>query len=482
MLITKYLKAGNVEEVNAAAQFIKVINCESELRIRATNGADIIVDTVARAGFEMQTAQVFTLIEITAEQPQKVEMWISKHKLSYDALTKGSNSNQSSLIEHFGGSQKVLPFESNRKAITLFSDSEPFWYGGEGVTVENGIPVGVGTARYIEGAGELHIAIDKTADKKINGFNRFVVGTKEGGLYGAQFFDKKEKSGDAVYFIEPYAGLFRLSGGVVSDFSRSGAAVIDVFCSDYENDEVYVLRSDGRVEVYKHGVFVSLITAFESVSNVNWKYVGADSVGVVVTAFDQNNAGKMTFYRLQGGAAVAVSFTELSVKRFFYDSIASVLYLALHDKIVIYKDASGDYSGYETAFEGAGFAYMGLCSFSFDDYAVTFNNSYGSLIHGKDSGVNVVGSGYDFLIAMGGGVFVIDSGRQFVGGLDGVLTDIAAFSDLGSVEGGFFGDEFFALSSLRRAEHDEYSLISVFNVEKVRDSAKAKIRMLKEVV
>lgn len=161
MLVNKYLKAGEVDDINQAGRFFKVISSETEFRIRVTNGADVLIDTVAAAGFDVQTSKEFTLIQVISEQQQKVQFWVSEHKLGYDALTNGSNVNQSTLIEHYGGSQKVLPFEKNRSSITLFSDSEPFWYGGEGVTIENGIPVAAGVEKDIKGSGELHIAINK---------------------------------------------------------------------------------------------------------------------------------------------------------------------------------------------------------------------------------------------------------------------------------------------------------------------------------
>lgn len=170
MLIKKNLDANSVNDINTEGQFIKIVNCESEVRVRATNGADVIVDTVARGGFEVHTTRLFTLVQVSSDDKQKAEFWVSKHKLGYDALTKGSNTNLSSLIEHYGGAQKVLPFERSRVAVTLFSDV-PFWYGGEGVTVENGIPVDAGKPQKIEGAGELHIAVSAPPELVISADN-----------------------------------------------------------------------------------------------------------------------------------------------------------------------------------------------------------------------------------------------------------------------------------------------------------------------
>jgi hypothetical protein len=159
-LFKQKIEAGQVIDINKEGRFIKVINCQSELHIRVFGlKGELVLDTPVRGGFDIKL-QGFARITIQASESQQYEIWADENALGYDALTKGSNTNQSGIIEHFGGSQRVLPFESNRVAVTLFSDSEPFWYGGQGVNVENGIPVAAGVPHKIEGAGELHIAID----------------------------------------------------------------------------------------------------------------------------------------------------------------------------------------------------------------------------------------------------------------------------------------------------------------------------------
>lgn len=159
MLYKQTIRAGEVREINKSGRQIKIINCESTLQLRVFLSGKNLLETEVRSGFDVAFAK-FDKLTIQSDQEQRIEVWASDNPLGYEAPTKGSNSNRSELIEHYGGSQKVLPFERNRVAITLFSDTEPFWYGGEGVTAENGIPVAAGVAHKIEGAGELHIAVD----------------------------------------------------------------------------------------------------------------------------------------------------------------------------------------------------------------------------------------------------------------------------------------------------------------------------------
>ena len=180
MIHKKTLKAGFITKISSGeSRYIKILNCQSDLRmtVTASSGKEVMSSEV-RSGFEI-TLPAFQDVTLESEQEQRVEIWVSENRLGYEAPTKGSNSNASNLIEHYGGSQKVLPFERNRVAITLFSDSEPFWYGGQGVTVENGIPVAAGVAHKIEGAGELHIAVDIPADFGISGVVTDIISASE---------------------------------------------------------------------------------------------------------------------------------------------------------------------------------------------------------------------------------------------------------------------------------------------------------------
>lgn len=164
MLERRVIETNFPTDIDAEGQFFKVINSEVEFRIKiyAVNGK-VLTETTAKAGFEITTNQLFSRIQLTSTQRQEIEVWVSAHKLQYDAPSAGANQNQSFLIEHYGDSQQALPFEANRVAVTLFCD-KPLWYGGNGVDLNNGIPILPNTPTRITGSGELHLAVNEAAE------------------------------------------------------------------------------------------------------------------------------------------------------------------------------------------------------------------------------------------------------------------------------------------------------------------------------
>lgn len=167
MFITKFLKPFEVNETNTAGQFIKVMNCESAFRIKAysTNG-EVVFDTEVRAGFDVQTIESFSKLVLTSESEQKLEMWVSRHKLSYDALsTKASRAN-SFLVNHYGESQRLLPYDPAQAKIAISTDTE--WYvGGEGVNIKNGIKVAANEIYTHESAAPLDAYINQLKTVKV---------------------------------------------------------------------------------------------------------------------------------------------------------------------------------------------------------------------------------------------------------------------------------------------------------------------------
>lgn len=303
-LVNKYLETNKVDEINRKARFFKVISSETEFRVKLTDGAVQILDTVVAAGFDVQTDVSFTKIEIVTEQPQKVQMWVSPHKLNYDALTVGSNVNESALISHYGGSQKVLPFEKNRNAITLFSDNEPFWYGGEGVTVENGIPVAAGVEKIISGSGELHIAINKPPKFGLTGRLQVIESdygalsadnpqVLDGGFVvnrgyrvnyfvnksGATTYDYSDK--DAKFFTQDDEG--NIAGVSLGKFNYKGKVIsvlainADGFgCVKYSGGRLLVGGyADGKAALWEYNHNSESLVLVASTSNVNYKYTYA---------------------------------------------------------------------------------------------------------------------------------------------------------------------------------------------------------------
>lgn len=275
MLITKYLKAGEVSDLNHEGRFIKIISSETEVSMRVTAGADILIDTKAAAGFDVETNRLFSLIQVTTDNPQKVQMWVSQHKLNYDALTSNSNVNQSALIEHYGGSQQVLAFEKGRKAITLFSDSEPFWYGGEGVTVENGIPVGAGVATKIEGAGELHIAINKSPEILPSGAHNIIELPKTS--YYSSTFRWIAAAGDYIYMCSAVdKKVYYLRDGVAREVVDSDGVYLakESYCASVRGNKVYVgWENNKMIELTDGAITAEYLVGFsgftESIGAVN---------------------------------------------------------------------------------------------------------------------------------------------------------------------------------------------------------------------
>lgn len=126
MFIRKFLKPNKVDEVNAEGRFIKVMNCEGIFRIRALRKGSAIIDTDAAAGFDVQTNEPFDFIEITSDIEQKLQIWVSAHKLSYDALSTKPNRSASFISEHYGLSQQILPYDPSQSGAKVALSSGGF--------------------------------------------------------------------------------------------------------------------------------------------------------------------------------------------------------------------------------------------------------------------------------------------------------------------------------------------------------------------
>lgn len=197
MFIRKFLKPNQVDEVNAKGRFIKVMNCEGVFRIRALSQGRALVDTDAAAGFDIQTNETFDFIEITSDIEQKLQLWASEHKLSYDALsTKPSRSN-SYIVSHFGGSQQIAPYNPEQSSIIVICDTLKSWVGGDGVDNYSGIPLLAGEKYKHESAAPLHIYIDQPRDSVIDFTNK-----TESPLDGAYMFNEAVCIGGYIYHTD----------------------------------------------------------------------------------------------------------------------------------------------------------------------------------------------------------------------------------------------------------------------------------------
>lgn len=502
MLITKYLSPDEINDINTAGQFIKVMNCEGALRVRALAGADVIVDTEARAGFEMQTSRAFSLIQLTSEQPQKVELWASQHKLSYDALTKGSNTNQSALIEHYGGSQRVLPFEQNRVAVTLFSDTEPFWYGGEGVTVENGIPVKAGEIARIEGAGEMHIAIDKRP-VQVLGANETAFNDKLT-VYGHDPYDYGHQSPDqtaiiatakAQYFIESIVdgseniNATRISSAGVKIMNELGKAV-DMITTNYDADEIAVLLSSGTVIRYRDGVEYNRINSF---GGINWRRIGYDGVDFYLLRYESTGVSGFdkVVYKTSNPNEIAF-FSDWNFSKFYFDEFnKKLMAIATHpfsDTNIV--EIPPSLSGQVDSFINALGAAVDPSHLQYNTHVrifqssthIVFNMANGALIYNKQENRQVFSTeGRQITPISNGLIHSVSEAGQKVSYDDGVsFTVINDYGVPAARTYGTFVDGFFVYHSIVR---DENNLYRARKVEaETLQIEQTKIRMLKEVV
>lgn len=161
MFIRKFLENNKVDDINARGQFIKIINCESELRVRATYQGNLVFESDARAGFDVQTNKPFDLIQITSAEKQKLEVWVSQHKLSYDALSTSANRSESFVVEHFGQSQALTNYDPKQASVKITSPEKELWIGGEGVSKENGLFLAQGDVYTHGSAAPLHAFVDE---------------------------------------------------------------------------------------------------------------------------------------------------------------------------------------------------------------------------------------------------------------------------------------------------------------------------------
>tara|TARA_B100001063_G_scaffold39732_1_gene33509 strand:- start:28 stop:1488 length:1461 start_codon:yes stop_codon:yes gene_type:complete len=157
-LFKQTIHQNKVNEINKAGKHLKVINSQTELDIRVFNlVGELVLSTKVRAGFEI-TLPVFAKVVISAEQEQKIEMWVDENPLGYNAPTANANSLNSYKANHYGDTDEVLPFEPTRLSAKITSD-QPWWYGGSNVDSDNGIPVAAGEVAEIRGAAQISAAI-----------------------------------------------------------------------------------------------------------------------------------------------------------------------------------------------------------------------------------------------------------------------------------------------------------------------------------
>lgn len=224
--LTKNLAVDVVKD----GKHIKIVSCSFPMMIRVmSKRGELIIETEVRGGFELALDESFSKVVVTSEQSQGAEIWVSKIALGYTAPTSGANSNVSAMFEHYGDIEQLAPFEASRTRMTVVSDSVPFWYGGDGLTIENGIKAEVGEKVTIDGAGEFNVAIDLSGAYSLAFDSAVVDGSTAGAYkiikttYGVVFASKGTYKD--MYFQDLSGAFTKLTYG--SDTRFTGAEMLD---------------------------------------------------------------------------------------------------------------------------------------------------------------------------------------------------------------------------------------------------------------
>lgn len=155
------------------------MSCEDAVLLRASHKGETVIDTEIRAGFELQTAVPFDLLVLTSKTKQKIDIWVSKHKLAYDALsTKPSRAN-SFIVNHYGLSQQLLPFDPAQSSAKIVCDNVGFWVGGEGVDKSTGIYIPEQAVYQHNSAAPLHVFIMARPDQRVSPSSIHTVGIEQ---------------------------------------------------------------------------------------------------------------------------------------------------------------------------------------------------------------------------------------------------------------------------------------------------------------
>lgn len=162
------LKPNRAAEIVKTGQFIKVLNCENRFKLNATRQGSEVAFTDAGAGFDLSTITPFDKIAIQSEVNQTVEIWVSAHKLSYDALSTKPSKSNSFMVEHMGQSQMVAPYDPQQSSLLIGCDDAPIWIGGEGVSKETGFLVSSGERYAHNSASPIYAFVDAVRGKVID--------------------------------------------------------------------------------------------------------------------------------------------------------------------------------------------------------------------------------------------------------------------------------------------------------------------------
>ncbi|CAM4334853.1 hypothetical protein [Pseudoalteromonas maricaloris] len=214
MLKENKLKPQLVNEIHEVGAYIKVLSSEGKFRLIVMRQGQKILDSDVYAGFELTPPHGFDLVQLISETEQDVRMWVSAVKMSYDAMGVQPNRSQSFVVDHFGLSQKLLPFDPSQARAMVVMDNIGMWVGGEGVDAKSGIYIAPNTQYTHQSAAPLYAYI----------------------------------TNEIKYQINPQASVFS-NRGLVS--SPADISALSVFESVITFNTLY---SDARTCIYRNGV------------------------------------------------------------------------------------------------------------------------------------------------------------------------------------------------------------------------------------
>ncbi|KPH92345.1 hypothetical protein AMS57_02135 [Pseudoalteromonas undina] len=348
MFIRKFLKPNQVDEVNAKGSFIKVMNCEGVFRIRVLSQGRAIVDTDAAAGFDIQTKEPFDFIEITSDIEQKLQLWASEHKLSYDALSVKASRVNSSLVKHYGHNQMISGYDPAQSRVIVQSDKD--WFiGGAGVSASDGIPVAA-NERYIhDSAAPVYSFLDEqpipiySADfssPEIYDFNAFTLDS-----------DSIRKLDERYFYVSNMGVYDTVEKSVKSldtgwiDANTIGAPFIHdgifymMFQSFNRGFEIYYGRDDGESIVF-YGAAVSAqgvpdLTA--ALGETQRNQVSGYSDGLVYLVGSTNTVVKLDFNVVDTSAVgLEVQTINAQVENIAFDTHVKSVFVAAKQNVVFY--------------------------------------------------------------------------------------------------------------------------------------------------
>lgn len=219
-----------VNEINKAGKHLKVINSQTELDIRVFNlVGELVLSTKVRAGFEI-TLPVFAKVVVSAEQEQKIEMWVDENPLGYNAPTANANSLNSYKANHYGDTDEILPFEPTRLSAKITSD-QPWWYGGSNVDSDNGIPVAAGEVAEIRGAAQISAAIGAKGE--------YLPVNEEVILSGGVYIKDCVINEHGVFGINSSREVFSFKNGVLESITPIESGYIPKICKVGESKVAY---------------------------------------------------------------------------------------------------------------------------------------------------------------------------------------------------------------------------------------------------